>query len=645
MISDMKRIWPAFLAVLLLLTVMTAPAARAVPAPQGTAPWTGAEDLSAKFALTDWELGSAEAIRFGQVSAIHRVSGDFLAVYFLSDAVRAGKGAGTKPAAFNGDYFLISNFDSQLPNTLGGNAGAFYRSPSSALVDLQTTADGRRALVLSTTKESDGFCGVWVHLCETYGEPETREFLNAESFSRLVFWIRGDAAGPQAVVKIADAAWFRRDDAVIVGPLSSYLPSHRIETSWQLASIPLADLPPNLDRRALANFVIEMTSPGPHRIEIKGLAFVGNGNAPSLTAPKPRRYSKATWVWNTDQILGSPQERDALLTHLDREGIDLVYLNLPFKSGAVAIDDAGMGEILAGFHQRGIKAQALFGDKDLALPQNHVLVLNTIKEVIAYNSRVVLPARFSGIHVDIEPYLLRGFNGRKREDILNNYVLILSEAAELAHSAGLEFDADIPSWFDMFNEYSEDVLMATFHGRTKPVYEHIIDVCDQVTLMDYRTSASGVNGTVSMAVGELAYAAKYGKKAYVGLETGPVEDERIFTFRGSPEASPEAFPKAPFFACISGAGNEMKITIIEAVQVAAFKKRLRDGNPGGRVEYWWPVYSASFLSGTSISFAALGSESLRRTEIETAAELSVYPSFAGIAVHDYVNHRRLLREP
>ncbi|MCX6565814.1 MAG: hypothetical protein NTW38_05235 [Candidatus Aminicenantes bacterium] len=536
---------------------------------------------------------------------------------------------------------MISNFDSQPPNTLGGNAGAFYRAPSSALVDFQTTADGRRALVLSATKESDGYCGAWIHLFETNGEPETREYLNVESFSRLVFWIRGDVAGPKAVVKIADSAWFRRDDALLVGPISSYVPSHRIETAWQLASIPLSKLPPNLDRRALANLVIEVTSPGAHRIEIKGLALVGDGSAPPLTPPKPRPYSRATWVWNTEQILGSPEERDALLAHLGREGIDLVYLNLPYISGAIAIDDAEMGEILASLHQRGIKAQALFGDKELVLPQNHAFVKNTIKDVIAYNSRVALPARFSGVHVDIEPYLLRGFNGRQQGEFLNNYVLILSEAAELAHSAGLEFGADIPSWFDMINEYSEDVLTAALRGRTKPVYEHIIDVCDQVTLMDYRTSASGVNGVIALAVGELAYAAKRGKKVYVGLETGPIEDERIFTFRGSPMAGFESFPKAPYFACVSGAGNELTITIVEAAKAAAFQKGLRDEKPVGRVEYWWPVYSASFLPGTSISFAALGREPLVHAADQASSELSIYPSFAGIAVHDYVNHRKL----
>jgi len=185
-------------------------------------------------------------------------------------------------------------------------------------------------------------------------------------------------------------------------------------------------------------------------------------------------------------------------------------------------------------------------------------------------------------------------------------------------------------------------VTAALDGKTKPIYEHVIDICDQVTLMDYRTSASGVNGTVSLAVGELAYAAKCGKKIYVGLETGPIEDERLFTFRGAPATNPVEFPNAPFFACVTGTGEDLTITILEAAGAADFQRRLRDEGPSGQVELWWPVYSAPFVSGASIGFAALGPEPLKQTADLTSNELSVYPSFAGIAVHDYVNHRQLL---
>jgi hypothetical protein len=575
---------------------------------------------------------------------IRQLSGDVLSIHYLSDEFRSGRITGTKPAVFNGDYFLISNFDGPPPNALGGSFGAFQSAPSSAQLDVQKGPDGRGAMVLTAMKETDGWCGAWIHLIETNGDPSTREFLNTESFSRLVFWIRGTSAGPQANIKIADSALSKRDDSLLIGPISSFLPSKRIEASWQLASIPLASLPPGLDRRALAVMVIDLVSPGPYRLEIKGLALANHPDALPSAPPKTRVLLKATWVWNTDQILASRKEQNDLLAFLAGEGINLVYLNLPYKSGAFVLDEAEMGGLITLLHQKRIRTEALFGDKELALPQNHPFVKNAIKDIIAYNSRVAAAARFSGVHLDIEPYLLRGFNSRKRGDILTNYIRVLSEAAGLARSGGLEFGADIPPWLDMINEYSGDLLTASLDGRTKPVYEHIIDICDQVTLMDYRTSASGVNGTVSLAVGELAYAVKAGKKVYVGLETGPIEDERLFTFRGTPAPDPSSFQNAPFFVCITGAGDEVTITVLEPAAAEGFQTRLMDAGPGGRVELWWPVYSAPLVAGASISFATLGPEPLKQTAALTSNELSVYRSFAGIAVHDYVNLRRLLHD-
>jgi len=93
-----------------------------------------------------------------------------------------------------------------------------------------------------------------------------------------------------------------------------------------------------------------------------------------------------------------------------------------------------------------------------------------------------------------------------------------------------------------------------------------------------------------------------------------------------------------------GAGDEMTITVLEPAAAAGFQTRLMDAAPGGRVELWWPVYSAPLVAGASISFATLGPEPLKQTAALTSNELSVYRSFAGIAVHDYVNLRRLLHD-
>lgn len=593
--------------------------------------------LSTPISPADWDVASANAIQYGRVSAIRRATGEFLNIHYLSDTFRSGRKGNTKPAVFNGDYFLIANFDGPPPHTLGGRFGAFQGPPSSAQMDIPPGENGQGSMVLTAIREKDGWCGAWIHLIETNGEPLTREFLNGELFSHLVFWVRGSAAGPGANVKLADSAWYKKEDSVLIGPIASFLPSGKIGPDWQLAAVPLDSLPGGLDRRSLATFVIEFATPGPYRLEIKGLALARNPAALPAEPPKPRMLSKAMWIWNTEDVMASKAEQNALAAFLSADGINRVFLNIPYKFGALSLDETELGGLIALLRQKGIEAEALFGDKELALPRNHAFVKNSIKDIIGYNSRVAAAARFAGVHLDIEPYLLRGFNGRKRGEILSHYLLILSEAAGLARSGKLEFGADIPPWFDAINEFSGEPLTAAFGGKVKPVYEHVIDICDRVALMYYRTDASGVNGTIAQAVGELSYAAKTKKKVFVGLETGPIEDEQIFTFRGAPAPDPYAFPNAAFFACISGIGETMTLSIVEPAAVADFQSR---PSAGGN-ELWWPVYSAPQVPAAAISFGGLGMEALKRTAALTLNELSVYPSFAGIALHDYASYRKL----
>ncbi len=595
--------------------------------------------VSAAVGLPDWELGSAEAIRSGKATLIRRASGDVLDIDFLSKDMPSGRRTGVKPAVFNGDYFLVSNFETQPPHSLGGGFGAFQGAPSTAQLDILSGPDGQGSMILTAKKEQDGWCGAWIHLIETNGEPLTREFLNGEIFSHLVFWVRGTAAGPEANVKLADAAWYKKEDSVAIGPIASFLPSKKIESSWQLASIPLNALPSGLERRSLAVFVIELKSPGSYRLEVKGLGLANNPGALPAEPPKTRSASKAAWVWNTEQTMSSRTEQNALLTYLAGEGVNLVYLNLPFKFGGFAFDETEMGGLIMLLQQKGIRTEALFGDKDLALSRNHAFVKNAVKDIIAYNSRVAASARFSGIHLDIEPHLLRGFNGPKRGEILGNFLRVMADASALARSGRLEFGADMPSWYDAVNDFSGEVLTAALDGKTKPLFEHIIDLCDHVALKDFFTSASGVNGTVGQAVGELAYAAKTGKKVFIGLQAGPVEDRRVFSFRGAPAPDPFAFPNAPFFACVSGTGADLTLAILEPAAAADFQAK---GGGAGKVELWWPVYAAPEIPGAAVTFAGLGGEALKQTSALTAGELSVYPSFAGIAVHDFAGHRQLL---
>jgi hypothetical protein len=113
--------------------------------------------------------------------------------------------------------------------------------------------------------------------------------------------------------------------------------------------------------------------------------------------------------------------------------------------------------------------------------------------------------------------------------------------ADLAHQANLVMGVDLPFWFDSPDEFSGKESRVTFNGIQKTTSEHVIDLTNNVTVMDYRTSAYGADGSIAHAAGELAYASQKGKQIFIGLETSHLPNEELLDFQGTPSAG---FPRS-----------------------------------------------------------------------------------------------------
>jgi len=64
-------------------------------------------------------------------------------------------------------------------------------------------------------------------------------------------------------------------------------------------------------------------------------------------------------------------------------------------------------------------------------------------------------------------------------------------------------------------------------GQSKPASEHLQDIYDHVTLMDYRDHAEGPDSILSHAREELAYARRIGKTVQIGIETSPNDIRKV----------------------------------------------------------------------------------------------------------------------
>jgi hypothetical protein len=599
-------------------------------------------------ALSDWGVRDATAIRSGLISLIHEPAGPRLVVYKLSSEERPRFEPSTRGStpSFQDNTLLVHGPGDGNRNRLGGFFNVFYKSPSRSEATLAASPDGRQSLRLSVLRASEGFCGMWIHLFDFSQPPDAREYLDAAPFEVLSFWVRGETGDEEVLLKIADARWELKGDALAIGRVGDFLPAGRIETEWQRAVIPLDRLDGGLDRMGLASLVFEGTAEGEATVYIRQVALSATASAaPPLGEPEsvpederrtPAEIPRAPWVWNTTALLDDAEAQTDLVRLLEEQGIERVFLQLPGlpgETGRLGVepwDEVGLGELVKTLRQAGRTVYALDGFRSYALKKHHQTVLDVVDRVIEHNRASPPEARFAGVHHDIEPYLLPGFHGTRRGQILVDYLDLVAQSARRLRGADLAYGVDIPFWYDAPDEDTFEPVEVEFRGGLKPVSEHVIDLVDEVTIMDYRTTAYGADGTIRHARGELDYAASVGKTLWIGLETFGLPDEDLLYIEGGPNQGP--FPSAGEYIVAETMGDSTRLTLETVPESGA-------GAPPGT---WWQVSRRVPVPADKITFARLGVEALERTLEETMLEFAYSPALGGFAIHFDESLRRLL---
>ncbi|SEM63199.1 hypothetical protein SAMN04488688_11681 [Paenibacillus sp. cl141a] len=221
---------------------------------------------------------------------------------------------------------------------------------------------------------------------------------------------------------------------------------------------------------------------------------------------------KATWIWQTDLIRDGGEE---LLDFSREEGINLIYLQ---------IDRQLSSEIYEAFieraHEDQIAVHALGGDPRWALTEHLDDMLGLADWVIDYNGKVAAGARFDGIHLDVEPYVLAKWD-TEQDQIIATWEQNLKAFLSLASGKGLELGIDIPFWFDQY-------ALADGTGLN----EWLIGAFDHVTVMAYRNEVESEHGILDLTRAELELADRLGKQILIGVNTKEMPGESYTTFYG-----------------------------------------------------------------------------------------------------------------
>jgi hypothetical protein len=226
---------------------------------------------------------------------------------------------------------------------------------------------------------------------------------------------------------------------------------------------------------------------------------------------------KATWVWQTEVIEDGGKE---LLDFARNQGINLIYLqinrDLPASRYEAFIKNA---------HADQIAVHALGGDPGWAQTKHRDRLVGLVDWVMNYNNTVAAGARFDGIHLDIEPYVLPEWE-TDPQGVIRTWIGNMQAFLDAAHASRskLELGIDLPFWFDGYTVPDQ--------GDEK-LTEWFMKSFDRVTVMAYRNTVDSEYGIVELARHEMESAQRLGTQVLVAVNTKPMPGQAYTSFYGS----------------------------------------------------------------------------------------------------------------
>lgn len=553
-----------------------------------------------------------------------------------------------------GSCYIVADFEFTSSNRLGGRFADFSRPRLKSHAYLTDASDGRRVLRLKYRRE-EGHGGLRIDLYDPEPLDGTLYYLDTSEFDTLVLWVRGVSHGAALQLRLADDHGTDDPEAgtlgISLGALADFVPGGKLNGHWQRAVIPLARLAGVVDRTRLAQLSIDASGAGDGELDLERLALCRGSELADLpSAHKPSSDAPAAgqslWAWSTRELIADVDKRDRFAEFVRAQRFARVYLQLPGNLVRAATDAdvrtaaATLQPVVASIVAAGAQAVALDGAADFARAESHDKVAAAVRNVVRYNRYSGADARFTGVHYDVEPYLLPEFRGATRSQIVASYLQMIDRISEQGHAGGLQVEVAIPFWFDSVPVITESAGTTYF----RPLSELVIDRADSVAIMDYRTRADGSGGTIAMAHDELDYASGVGKQVWVGLETTGLPDEEIIAFSGDAQAGLPTSRGQRGWVIAAAVGAGWSLYLVADDQLAGLQSELERLRVPLTETHHWAVKKRTSVPADRLTFATLGADRLQEVMRESADAMARHSAFAGFAIHYYRTYSQMLEQ-
>lgn len=213
------------------------------------------------------------------------------------------------------------------------------------------------------------------------------------------------------------------------------------------------------------------------------VAGVLAATSPRVRAAPP--IARAMWVWG--------EAGKQLPIWARRHGIDTLLFEIP----SARLHAASTREVMRSAERQNVRIWALSGHPAWAADP---------RAARQWTRAVARIEGLAGIVLDVEPYLLEGWEKNRRKTI-KTYLRMLQAAKKGA--GDLPVMAAVPFWFD-HDPYRT-------HAGT--LAEQVAARVDALVVMAYRDEVAGADGVVALARGEIDITGRVNKVALIALQT------------------------------------------------------------------------------------------------------------------------------
>ncbi|MGI2296825.1 cadherin-like beta sandwich domain-containing protein [Paenibacillus sp. GXUN7292] len=319
---------------------------------------------------------------------------------------------------------------------------------------------------------------------------------------------------------------------------------------WQAAALDGQGYAWSWDTSGLSDQIVSIEARAFNENEVRGrslttYAQIGEGLYEDVIV---NTQDRSMWIWEgaSYNMLLNPGSRNVLLSMgkdtdtFDSEPVKVLYFAVGPFAGMDVMEDRPdlLRDFIAWAHEHGFEVQACIAGGTSppymgAYRAFHDVAIRHFEQVLNYNLSSDSNERFDGVNVDIEPYISPDFADESKF-LQVEYLELIEKMIERRDASGLNlsFGPAIPRWYDS-SDRAKDI---TFNGQTKWLSEHIQDMVDYISIMNYRDQADGSVGLIAQAQGEMDYANLIGKpnSVIIGVETLDIAnsgDPETITFR------------------------------------------------------------------------------------------------------------------